>query len=739
MQFEQLLFVKINEFPLCKRIRLIILSFFILSYAGCFSQSFADKRFYLIDSSYLDGCDQSDKALIEKNLKLYHKTSDFSKRLNFLSNIAENTSDKRIWPKYNQLIMDHCERYLSQKKNQKYKSTAWKYYADALNNIGYLLSNEGKKDQAITYYKKCLTIYKKINFKEGEALCYNNIGSAYDGKGDVLAGLTYYFKSLKIAEKEQLKDVLAVTYSNIGVMYDQQFEYEKSLKYYAKGLKVQRKIGDKVGIATSYNNIGFAYSQLKDEKKALKYYLLSYKQYHEINDKEGVATALGNIGKSYSSTGNNDLALHYFKNSLQYDIEAENDIGIAYTYASIGYLYLDKQNTDSAKAYGIKSYLISKQLANPEIIESAAGLLSKVFEMEQNWKKAHEYQSLFYKMRDSTKNQRNQKESITLGLKYDFEKEKSLAKKDHEKKLALAKKEKENQRLISIFTIGVLLVVACFLVIIFNRFKLTQKQKVIIEIQKNLVEEKNREITDSISYAKRIQSAILPQTKLIKSQFKNSFIYYKPKDIVAGDFYWMEVVDDLVFFAAADCTGHGVPGAMVSVVCHNALNRSVREFNLKKPSEILDKTREIVVAEFEKSEDDVKDGMDISLCVINQEMTILNWAGAHNPLIIVRNNEILEFKADKQPIGKFAYSRPFTNHEVRLFPGDEIYIFTDGLQDQFGGDKGKKFKLSRLKDFLLEHKNVSMSDKVKLLDHEFNSWKGNLEQIDDVCVFGLKI
>ena len=273
-----------------------------------------------------------------------------------------------------------------------------------------------------------------------------------------------------------------------------------------------------------------------------------------------------------------------------------------------------------------------------------------------------------------------------------------------------------------------------------NRQKaIIEKQKLFVEHQKHLVEEKNQEITDSITYAKRIQSAILPQEKLIKEHLPNSFILYKPKDIVAGDFYWFDVFEDLIFFAAADCTGHGVPGALVSVVCHNALNRSLKEFSLTNPAEILDKTREIVVTEFEKSDEDVKDGMDISLCVLNKRNLTLNWAGAHNPLWILRNEEILETKADKQPIGKFAYSQAFTNHEIQLFEKDEIYISTDGFQDQFGGEKGKKFKASQMKDILIVNSEKTMHEKLHLLDETFESWKGELEQIDDVCLIGFKL
>jgi serine phosphatase RsbU (regulator of sigma subunit) len=267
----------------------------------------------------------------------------------------------------------------------------------------------------------------------------------------------------------------------------------------------------------------------------------------------------------------------------------------------------------------------------------------------------------------------------------------------------------------------------------------TIEQNKQLEVQKNSLEYKNKEILDSLTYAKRIQSAILPQPKLVKEFLEDSFILYKPKDIVAGDFYWLEIVEDNVLFAAADCTGHGVPGAMVSVVCNNGLNRAVREHKLIEPDQILNKTRELVIEEFEKSDEEVNDGMDISLCVLNLETFQLKWAGANNPLWILRNGEIIEYKGDKQPIGKHYDSKPFSLIDVQLEKNDIIYIFTDGFQDQFGGAKEKKFRAAQMKELLLSLIEKSMEEQRKMIDTSFESWKGELEQVDDVCVIGVRV
>ena len=265
----------------------------------------------------------------------------------------------------------------------------------------------------------------------------------------------------------------------------------------------------------------------------------------------------------------------------------------------------------------------------------------------------------------------------------------------------------------------------------------TQKRE--IETQKDNLQQQNNEIKDSIAYAKRIQEAILPDEDYIKKSFPNSFILYKPKDIVAGDFYWFENIDDTSLIAAADCTGHGVPGAMVSVICNDALNRAVREYKLSDPGLILDKVRTLVIETLDHGDKQVKDGMDIALCAINQKNQKLCYAGAYNPLWIVKDNTFEEIKANKQPIGKFENPQPFTTHSVDLIEGTNYYFFSDGFVDQFGGPKGKKFKSRAFKKLLTEISSFDMEVQGNRINQTFNAWKGELEQIDDVCVIGVKI
>ena len=302
----------------------------------------------------------------------------------------------------------------------------------------------------------------------------------------------------------------------------------------------------------------------------------------------------------------------------------------------------------------------------------------------------------------------------------------------------------------SAFVIVVLLVI-----LMIRAYQSKRKANELLSIQKQELQDKNKEINDSIHYAKHLQGAILPSCSMIKKLFPKSFVLYKPKDIVSGDFYWKHSFDRMVYFAVADCTGHGVPGAMISVVCANALNRVIKEYGIIEPGRVLDHVKSQVVDAFSQSEDGVSDGMDIALCCIDLEINKLWYSGANNPLYIVSqmknevqmskkcvfdtNRMLYEYPATRQPIGKFNQTKRFETHEIDLEKGDCIYLFSDGFVDQFGGAHGKKYKSKPFKTFLLSISSKSMAEQKSLLDDEFNVWKGDLEQIDDVCILGIKI
>ncbi len=282
------------------------------------------------------------------------------------------------------------------------------------------------------------------------------------------------------------------------------------------------------------------------------------------------------------------------------------------------------------------------------------------------------------------------------------------------------------------------LFMAIFFIILYFR-SVSENYEAELEQKNKIISHKNTEMIDSIQYARRLQQAILPPVSEIKELIPESFILYKPKDIVAGDFYFAEQKGDYFFVAAADCTGHGVPGALVSIVCSNALKRAVMEFNLTRPGIILDKVTELVVETFKRSNQDVKDGMDVSLCVINLKTREISWAGANNPLWYISHNQLNEIKATKQAVGKNERYQAFITHSMHLPVGSLIYLFSDGYADQFGGPNGKKFKYRQLADLLLSISPHSMEEQRIKLEQVFEEWRGDNEQVDDVCVIGIRL
>lgn len=647
----------------------------------------------------------------------------------------------------------------------------------ALNSKGVCYYVKDDMDNAIKYYEQSLVCYKKVKDKSGEAAIYNNLGNIYKEKGDFVKAINAYVLSMKIDEGLKNKLGVATCMNNIGILYAAQEKFDIAIGYYKKAIRLRKEAKDRVGLANPLNNIGNILESKKDYFGAIDYYNRSLIIEKENKSTLGELTSMSNIAGVYKALGeeykkkNKHLSKEYFQKSAQLSTEViaksknlgDNSI-IATAYLNLATLKEIEGDSKTAIEYAMKALKISKESGSVRYIRDAAEVLYHSYKKKGNSSETLKMFETYIQMRDSIMSLENQDEIIRQEYKYEYEKQAAADSvlQAKEKEITTAQLQKEKTQRFALY--GGLALVLVFALFIYNRYKLTMKQKEIISTkeqetqkQKNLLEIKNKEITDSITYAKRIQSAILPPAKIVKEYLKESFILYKPRDIVAGDFYWMEQIPDGLIFAAADCTGHGVPGAMVSVVCNNALNRSVREYGLVDPGEILDKTRELIIEEFDQSDDEMKDGMDISLCLLEFEPQIidmfdsssdwkkikLKWAGANNPLWILRNDEIIEYKGNKQPIGLYVDQKPFTTHEIELYENDIIYIFTDGFQDQFGGPTqnlgGKKIKPSKMKELFLSISHKPMDEQRIAIDAMFEEWKGDLEQVDDVCVIGVRI
>ncbi len=696
-----------------------------------------------MDSLVLEELTEGDRELLESSLKRYYSAADDTSKINALDHICMNMMHDD-WSKYQYVLKDVVEAALKKENSKKVEQRLLVSLSESYNNIGFIQMGLGEIDNALENYHISLKIKKKIGNKKGVAAAYNNIGGIYDTQGNIPKALKYYLSSLKI--REQLGDPKDIAHSlnNIGYIHNAQENFQDALVYYKKSLKKYQEAGDKKGAANTIYNIGGIYFSLGDFDEAIINYDKSLVLKEEIGDKKGIAYSLNAAGLLYYKQGDINKGIDYGNRALAIRLERKDKEGISQTSYLLGLIHFESGDLTKAYKHSMTSMEMAKMTGFPSDIKKAALLLSKIYEKQGNGMKALQMHKLHDQMKDSINNENTQKASIRQQAKYEYEKAQAVTDKEHEKQLEIEKEAKAKQRVIIYAASGGLGLVGIFLFFVMNRLKITRKQKAVIEQQKEEVEEAHQEIRDSISYAKRIQSAILPPIKMVKEYLNESFILYKPKDVVAGDFYWMESVaptsknkSTKVLFAAADCTGHGVPGAMVSVVCNNALNRSVREHGLTEPGKILDKTREIVIKEFEKSEEEVKDGMDIAICSL--EGNKLKYAGANNPLWIIRNGAIIETKANKQPIGQFDNPEPYTTHSFDLEPGDSIYIFSDGYVDQFGGEKGKKFKAKAFRELLLSVQDKAMEEQNVIIDEAFETWRGSLEQIDDVCVIGVKL
>jgi serine phosphatase RsbU (regulator of sigma subunit) len=592
-------------------------------------------------------------------------------------------------------------------------------------------------DSALHYGEIGLNYSKKKGLKNYEASISMGMGNAYYDKGKFGKALEFYIRADKLYSNVDNEKGMIEAAMNMGLVYDEQNLFDNALTQYNIVLERSKNSGDKKTYADCLNLLGGLFYQ-KDDFKAQKYWEEGYEIYKFLNDVDGVMTCLGNIAVIHQERGNFDKALTNLKTCLIYAKKMEDQKGLVAAYHNIALVYRDKKDYTNAIKYLDSCVFIGENIRDFGDLIETYHTLHEIYKAENKLDKALVYYELSVKAKDSLQSQTQNNQLIEMSTKYDTEK-KEAQNKLLNQQIELKNVESSRQQ-IAIALIGVILLVVgviTFILIRQNRIK-NKTNKELAE-KNHIIQEQHKDITDSIAYSKRIQEAIMPTMHLWEKILPDSFVLYKPKDVLSGDFYWMEKTKDTIYFAACDCTGHGVPGAMVSVICSTALNRSVKEFGLKETGSILDKVRELVLETFEKSEGTVKDGMDISVCGLNTKTLELKWSGANNPLWYLDKGEPKEITATKQPIGQVDNPIPFTTHTLQLQKNDIIYLFTDGYADQFGGPKGKKFKYKQLKELLVNNANKTMKEQCEILRTAFENWKGNLEQVDDVCVIGVRV
>lgn len=565
----------------------------------------------------------------------------------------------------------------------------------------------------------------------------------------------YANKALALAQEAKWEKGIARSCHTLGNYHYSQFDYPQALDLWHKALKIYETSGNKTSMAKMLGNIGIFYSNQSDYPKALNYYFKVLKIMEETENKNGITKTLDNIGIVYKYQSDYPKALDYYFKALKIHEELGYKIGIVATQSNIGSLYVQSGNYLQAEKHLQKALILSEEIGEIYHKKFTYSHFSDLYTKTGRYKEALEMYKKHVELRDSINSEENQKALVQKEMQFEYEKKSAIdsiaynkEKEIKDAKIAQQQTEIKAKRNQQYALFGGMFLVIIFAGVMYNRFRVTRKQKVIIEekerethAQKEIIEEKHKEITDSINYAERIQRSFLATTEMLDEYLNDYFVFFRPKDVVSGDFYWAAKLNNGNFaFACADSTGHGVPGAIMSILNIFSLEKSIE--TQTEPHKILHETRKIIINRLKKdgSAEGGKDGMDCSLLVLNQEKNHLTFASANNSVFIIRNGEILEFKGDKMPVGKHDNADEiFTLHSVDLQKSDVIYSLTDGFPDQFGGNKGKKYMIKNLKNLLLEIAALPLKEQEEKLANEFDNWKGNEEQVDDVCIIGVRV
>ncbi|UKN02577.1 tetratricopeptide repeat protein [Paracrocinitomix mangrovi] len=605
-------------------------------------------------------------------------------------------------------------------------------------------------DTASIYYEKAITQFNEINDLKGLSEVYINYGGVFYDQGDFVKTIDYWERSLKIVESIKDSSAIAVNLNNIGEVYEHMRDYEKAEVYFRRTLEIDSLIGDKKGIAYANLNIGYLALRNNQLDAAESRFIISNQLFTELRMLRPMASSAAAMGDVYMAKGDAKGALKFYSESQKIWNSSADNWGITEIKVQLARAHYLDNRLDSAQYYAEQGYQQAQKIKAKTLIVQSTNLLADIYERQGRVKDAFHYLKLYTQFQDSIFNRDNKDEIARLGVRYEFEKKSYLdslktAQNQKVQKLEHQQEIADKERTLQ-FGVIILIGMILLFVFIFRAYRIRTKTAKIIEEQKNkveeqneLLEEKNRDILDSIMYAERIQSTILPHINRIKNHFADAFVIFKPKDIIGGDLYWFHEDESHAYISVIDCTGHGVPGALVGMVAYNALNHVVKDLGITETNEVLDTLTKIIEEEFTKDGQTAKDGMDMSFAKINLKINELQFSGAMNNLLICRDNDFIELKADRQPVGYFAKRSPFKSQTFHLNTNDQLFMLSDGYVDQFGGDRGKKLKITQFKNKLLEYQSLGFNEIQSNLESFFNEWKGNLEQIDDICIIGVKI
>ncbi|MFP4528050.1 MAG: tetratricopeptide repeat protein [Candidatus Kapaibacterium sp.] len=619
---------------------------------------------------------------------------------------------------------------------------------------GHAWEARGKLDEALKYYKLALAEYEKINYERGITSTLNNIGLLYTDMGRFDDAIEYYMRALR--KKEEIGDRMGMSYTlnNIGAIYFKMQNYEKAEESYSRALEIKMETSDRAGIAKCLNNLGLIYIKKDNYEKALEMHSRAYEIATEIGNPRLQSNSASRLGSVYEHMRRYAKALSFYEKALSIEGEGGDRYLLATQLARIGNLYTITKRPAKAIPYLERALRITQEEKYRETEKECCKFLSDAWAASGNYARALEYHKRFSRLNDSLFNEQSSQTIAEMQVKYETDK------KEKENELLRKSKiinELELDRQSSFIKYLIIIAALTFGlgIVVYNRYRnkrranqlLSEKNAQIEQAndelnEKNIViSEKNRHIMESITYAEKIQKAVVPDESVLRSHFADGFILFRPKDVVSGDFFWMYQSNGFIFAAAVDCTGHGVPGAFMSMIGNTILNQLIKEQNLTDPARILDELHERVREALNQETEGkgTQDGMDLCLCRIDQNSREIVFAGAKRPLWMVNNSEFSEIAGNRLSIGGIRRKDGnFENKSVNFDPGSIIYLSTDGYPDQANSER-KKFGSRRLKELLSAISAEDMPAQKETLERELESHQGDEPQRDDITLVGIKL
>lgn len=600
--------------------------------------------------------------------------------------------------------------------------------------------------KAERYYLLGLEKSKKANSLKAQITALTNLSVVYQNLGDYGKSLDCLFQSLRLNKVLKDTEQEGFIYVNIAIIYQEQGQSKLSVEYNLKGIEIFTRLKRDDMLANIHNNLGITYKGMGKLEQALTEYNESLRLYKKVGMDATSSMVLHNIGSVYYEMRLFDKAMQCQTAALGEALSQNDVYYAARCYMSISEIHNAQGNHEAAKKYALKGMELSKTSGDKDELKNCYVTLADIFSSAGDYEDAFAYQRQVQVISDSINNDEINKRIGQMQAMYEADKKQSeidLLTKDNE----IQGEKITRQRIINYTVVAGLLLMLILAFISYKRYREKKRANVEILHQKEIIEEKNKEILDSIHYAKRIQGALLASDTLLKKNLPGHFVFYKPKDIVSGDFYWAvesrnENNRDTFMLATCDCTGHGVPGAFMSLLNISKLNETINEKKITRPDLVFGQVRDEIIKALnpDGSESNARDGMDAVLCAFDFNALQLQFAAANNSVLLIRDKEIKEYKGDKYPVGMHqGKPKPFSLQTLQLQKGDMIYTFTDGYPDQFGGDKGKKFMSKNFKEMLLSVSGQPLHVQKEEIEKIFNSWRGRHEQIDDVLVIGIRI